>query len=424
MLEIKELVDSDTDGRHMEQIRQAVSNNAYDDWESYYWSGEYLLKFVQDDAENELIVHAFEEAFRHGLSESADRECYLNVLKALGKLYVNLQYYTSAVNMLMFAELKDKNVPDWVHLLLAYAALHTNTGQRFVANPEPFLERLNQITSSDTAVLQQRQVVFLEYLNFCTKHYMHGGATPVSKIQEMAAQIGVLETQEWADFTECYIGEEEKGQLVAAESANDKGTKDKARLTSQVQLENLVAEIETLKASIQEKNAKINELIQENKNHKREIEERNKLVDLVTKNEEKVDKIRKAEAIYQADGHNLLGRKKILVIGVTRTSTDKLLGCAKTLGYQKQDFVFWNDYDKVKGYADRMAGGSFAGIIAGPMPHKVSGLGDNSSLIVKLQQPGYPFMVEARTESSELKITNTSFAKALLELTKHLIAIQ
>ena len=104
--------------------------------------------------------------------------------------------------------------------------------------------------------------------------------------------------------------------------------------------------------------------------------------------------------------------------------SEKLLGIVKDYGYEKKDFVFWDDYDKIKSYAERMAGGSFTGIIAGPMPHKVSGLGDYSSLIEKMKQPGYPYMVEARNEAGELKITKNSYRKALEVLTKHLLAIQ
>ena len=118
------------------------------------------------------------------------------------------------------------------------------------------------------------------------------------------------------------------------------------------------------------------------------------------------------------------GNKKILVIGQPVVSTDKLLGIVKVYGYEKGDFIFWDDYDKIKSYAERMAGGSFTGIIAGPMPHKVSGLGDYSSLIEKMKQPGYPYMEEARSESGELKITKNSFRKALEGMTKHLLAIQ
>lgn len=58
------------------------------------------------------------------------------------------------------------------------------------------------------------------------------------------------------------------------------------------------------------------------------------------------------------------------------------------------------------------------------MPHKVSGLGEYSSLIEKMKQPGYPFMEEARTDSGELKHTKSTFRKALEGLTKHLLAIR
>ena len=145
----------------------------------------------------------------------------------------------------------------------------------------------------------------------------------------------------------------------------------------------------------------------------------------MTVNEECIDDIEKGSANGKNSGHDLLdGNKKILVIGQPAVSTSKLLGIVKVFGYNKNDFVFWDDYEKIKSYAERMAGGSFSCIIAGPMPHKVSGLGNYNSLIEKMKQPGYPYLEEARSEGGELKISKTSFRKAVENVTKHLLAIQ
>lgn len=190
-------------------------------------------------------------------------------------------------------------------------------------------------------------------------------------------------------------------------------------------LEELEKENDKLGAKINELQDEIRELLKENQDYKQLLEEKKEYIKQISENEKYIDNIAKSVSNGITKGHDLLdGNKKILVIGQSVTSRDNLLGIVKIYGYEKKDFVFWDDYDKIKTYAERMSGGSFTSIIAGPMPHKVSGVGDYSSLIEKMKQPGYPYMEEARNEGGELKITKTSFKKALEKVTKHLLAIQ
>lgn len=193
----------------------------------------------------------------------------------------------------------------------------------------------------------------------------------------------------------------------------------------------LLVEIERENASLIQKMNKLQDemsiLLQNNQSYEHLLEQKNDLIKKITANDKCIDNINKSLQCGNDNGHGLLeGRKKILVIGQTEVSTEKLLGISKDYGYEKSDFVFWDDYSKIKSYAERMEGGSlsFIGIIAGPMPHKVSALGEHSSLLEKMKQAGYPHMEEARSESGELKITKHSFRKALEKMTQHLLAIQ
>ena len=544
------------DGTHFDEVRQLASNLDLDGWEDYYWAGLYLNENAPDGTYNELIAETFEEAFFEGLTYLSDSESYLEVVRVLGKLYLELQQYDLALNMLQMLILKDPNVPDWVYLRYAYAQLHSDTAKRLVDEPEYLFERLDKIDRADMGTVGQRNAVFQEFLEICAEQYqLYETKIDSEVLFEKAAEYGVLHTESWKKFAKlfphvfgklsideipeidlpeedlpdngCYSKEhldkssrdriyhfvseivtnnmdvlsdsrcvqglaadnlaryaKEKNiiRLAASEgvittmadamdsdeikqriafSNSRKLLMDRCGFSEAVAIDvtveiskamkyaisleefdvedfdeavgsfsnSLVNDLEQenndLMEKIHELQAQMSELLRQNQDYEHLLEEKKTIIDQLTANEACIDSIERNAANGITNGHDLLdGNKKILVIGQPVVSIDKLLGIVKNYGYEKNDFVFWDDYDKIKSYAERMAGGSFTGIIAGPMPHKVSGLGEYSSFIEKMKQPGYPYMEEARSESGELKITKNSFRKALEGLTKHLLAIQ
>ena len=115
-------------------------------------------------------------------------------------------------------------------------------------------------------------------------------------------------------------------------------------------------------------------------------------------------------------GHELLGRnKKILVLGATALDQNTMSGIAKLYGFEKKDFEYETDYKRVVNYAGRInSNNRYAAIIFGACPHKVSDLGEWSSLIEKFRQcEDLPFSYDARNHSGELKVTKESFKHAL-----------
>lgn len=537
-----------------EVVRQASDQNL-SGWEDYYWAGLYLNEFAPDGTYHELIVETLEETFFEGLTYLSNRDCYLDVVKVLGRLYLELQQYDLALNMLQMLILKDPNVPDWVYLRFAYAQLHSDTAKRLVDEPKYLFEKLDHVNNMDENVVGQRNAIFQEYIEICAGyHYSEKSRIETALVFEKAVEYGVLHTEAWKKFAanfpsifgeqpvevqgqdeprnnetrdtvvfqehltreskdriyeffselvvkyraelcdpkrvqglasdilthfakekniirmaslegavammEKAIGSDDIKQRVAFSNASKVlvercGFSEAVAIDVIVEMakamnfsipleefdnddsdnafssfsENLVSDLERENSELIEKihelQDQMSELIRKNQDYEQLLKEKKSIIEQLTANETCIDNIARGAAYGITNGHDLLdGNKKILVIGQPAVRTDKLLGIVKDYGYLKSDFIFWDDYDKIKSYAERMAGGSFSGIIAGPMPHKVSGLGDYRSLVEKMKQPGYPYMEEARSEGGELKITKNSFKKALEGLTKHLLAIQ
>lgn len=61
--------------------------------------------------------------------------------------------------------------------------------------------------------------------------------------------------------------------------------------------------------------------------------------------------------------------------------------------------------------------GRYDYIFAGPMPHKVKGLEDETSIIAQIENHPdiYPELVRVLSQTGELKITKSSFKRALEE---------
>ena len=128
--------------------------------------------------------------------------------------------------------------------------------------------------------------------------------------------------------------------------------------------------------------------------------------------------------IGELSGHDLLGKKgRILVLGGASLDEKTMTGIAKQYGFERKDFVFEIDYDKVKSMAGRVSYGErFSAIILGACPHKVSLLGDYSSFIEKCKNDeNLPDTYETRTNTGELKLTKESFRKAMEAMTRDLM---
>lgn len=96
---------------------------------------------------------------------------------------------------------------------------------------------------------------------------------------------------------------------------------------------------------------------------------------------------------------------------------NKLRGISKRYGFEIEMF---DDYEKLTNidFSNMKYSKRISGIIVGPMPHKVKGIGNYSSCLEMFKsEPGYPPVFECYA-GEKLKITATSLWRALLELNK------
>ena len=110
-------------------------------------------------------------------------------------------------------------------------------------------------------------------------------------------------------------------------------------------------------------------------------------------------------------------RGDIIVLGDSRVEERHLQGVANDIGITKGRIHFL-DFDKAQKYDISLwqYSQTIAAILCGPLPHKGTGMGDVSSMVVALEQgEGYPPVKRAQS-SSGLKLTKSSFRIALCEL--------
>lgn len=129
----------------------------------------------------------------------------------------------------------------------------------------------------------------------------------------------------------------------------------------------------------------------------------------------------KEEASQESnDGHSLLGRnEKILVLGNTDIRINEMRAIARDyFGFEKSDFEFITDYEKIKKAGLRVYGSErFVAVIFGNCPHKVAGMGNYTSMIDEFKQrQDCPLAIDARNEAGGLKITKQSFKKAISQV--------
>ena len=112
-----------------------------------------------------------------------------------------------------------------------------------------------------------------------------------------------------------------------------------------------------------------------------------------------------------------LKNKRILIIGESRISKQDLLVAVKKMGFSKERFEMFFDYDDIKrlDISKYRYDLTCSAILVGPMPHSGIGKGDFSSIIAALEGLEGFAPVE-RLGGNELKITKSSVTVALQRL--------
>ena len=175
-----------------------------------------------------------------------------------------------------------------------------------------------------------------------------------------------------------------------------------------------------------EKNSEINELIDVIREQSDKIKEQSEAItririfndeEAMIHSQKNIEKEKKQKDKF---GHALLeNRKKIIVVGATNLSIEVMKGIiTKEYGFDMNDFVFETDYDKVVHSSGRIIeSNKYQAIIFGCCPHSASGKGKWSSLIERCKNSSDgTLVVDARNTAGNLKVTKSSFRKALSEI--------
>ena len=108
---------------------------------------------------------------------------------------------------------------------------------------------------------------------------------------------------------------------------------------------------------------------------------------------------------------------KILVIGYSEVNIVDLKRVIKKHKLSEDRFEFVIDDASIKSYPMNSLKNNYkySDIFIGPIPHKTTGMGANSSIIaeIKKHQDEYPKLTELR-DANVLKISKCSFSKAIL----------
>lgn len=110
---------------------------------------------------------------------------------------------------------------------------------------------------------------------------------------------------------------------------------------------------------------------------------------------------------------------KIVIIGQTKTRPHHLEKVADQLKIDVNRLEFYLDYEAFKNHPFEKYkwNDNYACILVGEMPHKVRGLGDESSMIAQIQnnQEIYPPLKRVMNVAGDLKIGKSSLKRTLKE---------
>ena len=110
---------------------------------------------------------------------------------------------------------------------------------------------------------------------------------------------------------------------------------------------------------------------------------------------------------------------KMIVIGSIEVKEKEVLGCLKFVGIDKNRVEFYSDYEKLTNtnFGFLRNNFNYSDILVCAMPHKISGIVDNASLISMIESnpKEFPTLIKITDESGNLKYSNSAFKKALMK---------
>lgn len=134
--------------------------------------------------------------------------------------------------------------------------------------------------------------------------------------------------------------------------------------------------------------------------------------------EELLEKLGMSNYLHPEDEFESYPDGKVVIIGESTVSRDKVLGISKEFGITPKQLELCLDYNEAKSFSYRKLqyNSEYRAVLVGPIPHKAEGIGEYSSAIAMMEQSaGFPKVVRL-VSGNKLKITKANLKEAFESL--------
>ena len=405
----------------------------------------------RDDA---ALISIYKECLIRGLTFQAAPEEFLEVCKRLSRLLFRYGRAREANNYLL--QLRDlspdpSGIPAWAWAYSAKLA-YLEDLDYCTRRPSEVLDHIEKALMAD-ASNSQAPAVLVDFINTAAKH-LADPPNPEAAVSLAESIRNFLDHSSLPDSIQTGQALRKLDRLFqkpAEEEAEDLDAETPTQLLRQDELEQLRDQIELSDASARALAAENATLVQANQELRLELHllrdqseqeatSLSKLADMLHRLDEQLQQLRiewqdsQAELAVQPEpesqkpeaisGATLPARSRIIVVGESRAAEPHLLGICKAMGLEKDQIDFrlsYKAFDTLD-IGSLQYNDSVAGILIGPIPHKVPGQDDPVQALKRGE--GYPPTVRVETSSGELKITKSSFREALETLLTRITSLE
>lgn len=406
---IQNSLNSDTFDKKCFDISVSILNDDKSNYLQLYWASKYLFTFSQDSSFDKIIIEKLELAQESGLLYKSHPDYFLDSAKILAQLYLKYSVYKKANNyFLLLDQLIVEAPPDWIKISYAKTLIHLDLIS-LINEPKHLF---NFLSFSSDKQLSEQEISIIKL--FILTVIDNKSKLPLKKSSDIASFLVKLFSIISPHFN---LFEEEFESLISTLLIHSDNLDPKQFSPEFFDIirvlyfklktlnDNLKSDLEVLKNTLLEQEKIISDL-------------RNKKTILEQNYKQNITEIQRSLLSTETESDSL-DHIKILLIGASQIDNKEIFGIAKKEGISKNNLFLETDYNKIKNFNfDNLRFNStYDGILIGPIPHKVSGVGDHSSIISKLEkEEGFPPFQVVYTNSGELKITKTSFRDALKKL--------
>lgn len=400
------------------------------------------------------LISIYQECLVHGMTFQAAPEEFLEACKRLSRLLFRYGRAREANNYLL--QLRDlspdpSSIPAWAWAYSAKLA-YLEDIDYCIRKPGEVLDYISRAVSANS-INSQAPAVLTDFINTAAKRLSeHANPEAANSLTNSIRKF--LDHSALPDPQPINHALRRLDQLVGqpeAAEAEDLETADTTQLLWQreveqlrTQLEQTDAESEALaaeKASLEEDNQELLlELHLLRDQSEQEATSLSKLASLIDRLDAQLEQLRTEWQNSQhavpahpqpatplpspATDATLPTRSRIIVVGESRAAEAHLLGICKAMGLEKDQVDFRLSYKAFDSLdiGSLQYNDSVAGILIGPVPHKVPGQDDPVQALMRGE--GYPPTIRVETSSGELKITKSSFKEALETLLTRIASLE